>query len=322
MPAERDRLAVFTDARDVATRILLPALLEALAAHPAMTCVALVDTSGHNDRERLRQWRRARWQRRLQRALGSGRDEHSLHVPPLDLATLARRHGATLLTAPDPNDAWLLSRLRADLRSDLGLNLYCRRRFGAELLGCFEMAANYHNGRLPSHRGLRVSNWALYMEEPTSGFSFHRMAAGFDTGAVLCSGEVSRNDHDSPAELELRKALAARDTLPALLEALTRRRPGTPQTQTACEHTGMACHLATRLDDPGSLSLDEWQRRLRSFLRVQAVIDHEQLGVTALSRCNGPGRLRFRSADGHWLRVAAVDFWPTWLPAALREHMR
>lgn len=322
MPHAPQRLVVFTDARDLAPRILLPALLDALAGNPGLSCVGIVDSSGTGSAERLRQWRRARRLRRLQRMLGSGRDEDALHVPPLDLEYLAAARGIPLIAAADPNDARCLHRLRAELRADLGLNLYCRRRFGADLLGCFEALANYHNGRLPSHRGLRVSNWALYMGETASGFSFHRMEAGFDTGAVLRAGEVATAPGDSPAELELRKALAARELLPAVLEALCRRDPGSPQARPACEHTGMAWHLATHVADPASLSLTEWQRRLHGFLRVQAVIDGQELGVTALARCEGPGRLRFRSADGHWLRVAAIDFWPAWLPAVLRERLQ
>lgn len=308
------RLVVFASPRDVAARVLLPALLEAVARQTELSCVgilvpdaepAAMSAWGH-------WWERGR--RRVQMVLGSGRPEAASRVPALDLARLARRHGTPVWRMPggDPNGAAVLDQLDRQLRPHLAVSIYCLARFRQALLDRFGMVVNYHNGRLPEYRGLRASNWSLYMAEPTSGYAFHRMDAGLDTGNVLIAGDVAA-DHLTPADLELRKARAAARRLPELLTAMSRGEAGRPQARVGCCHDRTAYALATQVDDPSALSRAEWGRRLRGFLRIQTCIDGRWWPVTGLVPAPGPGRLVFRTADGHWLRVSGLGHWPAWL---------
>jgi hypothetical protein len=139
------------------------------------------------------------------------------------------------------------------------------------------------------------------------------MDAGLDTGNVLIDGEVAVDPGETPGELEMRKAEAARRRLPALLDALVARSPGVPQTGIGCVYTRQAYALVTRVEVPSTLTRHEWARRLRAFLHIDTRIDGRWWPVTGLAPAAGPGRLVFRSADGHWLRVSGLAHWPAWL---------
>lgn len=311
------RLVIFTDPRDTAARILLPHLLDRIAERPQWTCVAVV-TSAPDEAGRGA-WRRPAElaRRNLQIALGSGRRERALAVPPLSLSRLAKRHGFAILAAPEgnPNNQGLLQHLRESLAANLAFNIYCKSLFRAPLLDSFAMTVNYHNGELPRYRGLRASNWSIYDEQPHSSFTFHCMDSGMDTGNILCSEAVPIVADDTPGDLELRKAEKARDSLPLVLDAMQRRDFGHRQQGIGCEHTRPAYLLATCIEDPGALSHAEWNRRLRAFLRIRTLIDGKWYPVTRLALASGPGQFTFRSADGYWLKISALDFWPTWMRA-------
>jgi hypothetical protein len=311
-----DRLAVFTDPRDLAARILLPGLLEALAGRTDIRCVALLATVAPGGwRSRLGMWQ-DRATRCMQVALGSGRWERGLDVPPLDLPRLAVRYGIPLMPLPagDPNHETVRAYLAHDREANLALNLYCRRLFRQELLDGFDMAVNYHNGRLPAFRGLRASNWSLYLGHAHSGYAFHRMDAGLDKGPILHMGEVAVEGSDTAGDLETRKALEARRHLPDVLDALVRRAPGFTQTGIACNHDRMALELATHVENPSSLNREEWLRRLHAFLRIRTLLEGKWHAVTGLAPGRRPGCLTFLSADGHWLSVTGIDFWPVCWP--------
>lgn len=310
-----DRLIVFATPNDLGARILLPAVLDAAEALPGLRCAAIVVPPHSSDtRTRLRH-AADRGVRHLQYLLGSGRRDATLLSAPLPLQGLAAKHRVPLLPTSDANAPDLLDGI-ADGSALVCLSLYWRQRLSAPLLGRFDCALNYHNGALPRFRGLAASNWSLYCGDRTSGYSVHRMDAGFDTGPVVCAGSVPVTPDDTPADLELRKARDAADRAPQILQALLDRSPGQPQPGIGGEHTATARALATTVDHPGRLSRDEWFLRLRAFLLVRARVHGRWIGVTALSATHGPGPLSFATADGHWLRVTAIDFWPAWLSRA------
>lgn len=319
-----NRLAIFADPHDLAARILLPPLLAAVANRPDMECVALLVTPTSPAWRRHLRWHGARAARRVQAALGSGRWDRGLDVPPLHAASLAARHGIACRPMPggDPNHADVLGYLGRECRADLALNIYCRRLFRKELLGLFDMTVNYHNGALPRFRGLRASNWSLYLGQSASGCAFHVMDASLDAGNVLWTGEVPVAEGDVAADLEARKAYAASRQLPDLLAAMARREPGRPQAGVACLHDRAAWELAVRVPDPMSLSHAEWQRRLRAFLRVETWLEGAWRPVTGVARGRRPGCLAFRTADGQWLSVTGLDFWPARWMAGRRRGAR
>lgn len=311
-----DRIVIFADLRQLAPRILLPALLEAAGGHGGVrveAVYALTDDTGYWSRQRTR------WARRLQSILGTG---HPLPVAALRNPLRAGRGDRVpcrALPDGDANHPGVTGHLRPASQRRLGVNLYCTQRFGEPLLDCFEGMVNYHNGRLPAMRGLRASNWSIYRGERRSGYAFHWMDTGFDTGNIVAQDSVPVGTDDTPLTLELRKAQSARSQLPDLLAAMVRRDPGTPQTGAGRNFSRAHWEETVQVEDPGSLPAVEWQKRLRAFLRVWTRVDGQWLGVTAVTQCTRPMGPGFRTADGSWLRVTAVDFWPVRLAAVGRR---
>jgi len=312
MDDRRRRLALFADPRDIAARILLPATLAAVGNAGELHCPVVLLPESARHAGSWADWAARLRDRLVQLARGTGRWESALRQPPLSLARLARRKGVSLVFLPDddPNHPEIVARLNEEFRCGLSLNLYCQKRFGPELLAQFAVAANYHNGSLPRFRGLRASNWSLYQAASTSGYCFHRMDDGIDSGNLLIEGEVAVRAEDTPAQLEWRKAHAAAQRLPELLRALAENRAGRPQSGMAGEHNRHAHELATRIDDPGRLSAAEWRRRLHAFIRLHVRIDGRWLAVTGVRAARPGDPLCFRCADDQWLAVVAVDFLP------------
>lgn len=311
----KTRLVILCDPRDVAVRLLVPELLRQIVARSDCSCAALVMTHSEPTGFRsLRHWGR-RLDRGLQAALGSGRLDRAVSIPPLAAGRLGRRYAIPVLLAPegDPNHPKIRERLGRDLQADVALSLYCKTRFKEPLLSSFDMGINYHNGALPRFRGLRASNWSLYLEEPTSGYTFHRMDSGLDTGGVLAEGAVPVLAVDTPADLEARKAEAACLVLPQVIDAAVRRDTGRAQAGMAGNYNRQAFLSATQVEDPSALTHAEWLRRLRAFLRIKTNIAGNWFQVTGVVPTDGPHRLAFRTADGRWLRVGSVDFLPSWL---------
>lgn len=309
----KTRFVILADPRDLAAHVLVPELLRRIDGHEACRCAGLVLTGPPSPAPGGS--RKNRVLRHLQAALGTGRPDAGLSVRRMSSRRLAREHAIPVVSAPggDPNHAELVQRLRGDLQAEVAINIYCRQRFRDPLLSSFDVCINYHNGLLPRFRGLRASNWSLYLDEATSGYTFHRMDAGLDTGAILASGAVDVREDDTPADLEVRKAEAACHALPRVLDAAVGRDEGCPQIGMGGYHDRQAYLLATVVEDPSTLIRAEWLRRLRAFLCVRTKIAGRWLPVTGLKAVSGPCPLAFRTADGGWMSVSAAAFWPTWL---------
>lgn len=306
------RLVVFADPGQAAPAVLLPAVVEAAAAWPGLSIAAIFLTrppAGWIDRKLTH------LRRRSQRLLGSGRVDMAAVVLAGDALAGVTASGLPIrvLADGDPNAPSVIAALRQEFTATLALNLYCMRRFEPPLLSCFSRVVNYHNGRLPQQRGLRASNWSLYLGEPRSGFAFHVMEPAFDSGAILLDGEVDVLGDDAPADLEVRKARAAAARLPELLRSMADGDAGCAQSGSASYRSAGDWRRLCRVADPESLTTDDWQRRLRAFLRVETKLPEGPVGITGVAVEDRPRGRGFRSADGQWLRVTSIEFWPPWL---------
>ncbi|MDD2919828.1 formyltransferase family protein [Rhodoferax sp.] len=316
---------VFTDPLHIASRVLLPALLAALRPREDIYCACICIPDHVSTWRQQWDWHLARGKRRLQVMLASGRWEQSLDLRTLNLYRLAQPSGTAIMVMPtgDPNHASILRCIDQLPGTPVAINLYCTRRFRQPLLERFDRVVNYHNGSLPGFRGWRVSNWALYMGAPSSGLSFHLMTEAVDAGHILATTQVPVRTHDTAAELELRKALAARALLPALLDSIVACDDGRAQHGIACEYNRSAYELATRVTDPSALCREEWERRLRAFLRIQTQIDGRWWPVTAIGDGENGAPLSFTSADHQRLSVTGLDFWPaSWIHRINPRHNR
>ncbi len=304
-------LAVFADINQVAPAVLLPALTALLADREDLR-VEVVYLVGPPERTLRRHMRRCG--RFLQVLLGSGKWERSLAVTAADsLAGLAQR-GVPVRVLPDgdPNAPEVRASLRDEFGVACGLNLYCMRRFEPPLLSVLRRTVNYHNGTLPGMRGLRASNWSIYLGHSCSGYAFHVMTEEFDGGRILAQGEVPVVRGETPADLEFRKAKDAADRLGELVDALVSGASGKPQQGMAGYFSRAKWLELSRVSDPSNLTVEEWRRRLDAFLYVDAWVEGRWLRVTAVRRGRRSRPPGFATADGEWLQISAIAFWPTW----------
>jgi methionyl-tRNA formyltransferase len=88
---------------------------------------------------------------------------------------------------------------------------------------------NGHPSLLPRYRGPSPVSWAIRNGETELGFTFHRMDAELDTGAILAQGSFPLADEHSWDELEPKIVDVVSDLLPRALERAERDDPGDPQ---------------------------------------------------------------------------------------------
>jgi methionyl-tRNA formyltransferase len=90
-------------------------------------------------------------------------------------------------------------------------------------------AVNGHPSLLPRYRGPSPVSWAIRNGDDEIGFTFHRMDADLDTGAILAQGSVALEDEHSWDELEPKLVGLVTDLFPRALERVESGDPGDPQ---------------------------------------------------------------------------------------------
>ena len=109
--------------------------------------------------------------------------------PELDIVIPSRREGI----AP------LLRRYEPDVFICVGFPW----KIPPDALAVPKLAAiNGHPALLPRYRGPSPVSWAIRDGETEVGYTWHRMDAGLDTGAILAQGSVTLEDEHSWEELE------------------------------------------------------------------------------------------------------------------------
>ncbi len=306
------RLVVFADPCQAAPAVLLPALVSAVDCRTDIVFAGLLLS-----RPPLRWLERSanHAERSLQRLLGTGRFDAAARTLAGDVLASVRQRRLPIVVVPngDPNDESVVALVRDSFAAQIGLNLYCMRRFKPTLIECLDQCVNYHNGRLPQMRGIRASNWSIYAGESQSGFTFHRMDAQWDSGAILLEDEVPVHERDTAGDLEVRKATSAAARLPLLLDAMLRGDAGRPQMGSPSYHSAAKLNDIRRVPDPSLLTAAEWQRRIRAFARIEARLERGWVGLTGLSAAPAGSGLGFYTTDRQWLRVMSIDFRPTWM---------
>lgn len=97
---------------------------------------------------------------------------------------------------------------------------------------------NGHPSALPRYRGPNPIAWALRNGDEELGFTYHRMDAGFDTGAILAQGAAPLAGVEGPERLlELVFGLAL-SLLPQALVRAETDDPGEPQDEARASYAG------------------------------------------------------------------------------------
>ena len=90
-------------------------------------------------------------------------------------------------------------------------------------------AINYHPSLLPRHRGANPVAWAIRMGDSEFGVTWHRMALGFDSGAILAQQATPVLEEDTIYDVVPRLTVLGLRMLRGVMEQVVRKDPGEPQ---------------------------------------------------------------------------------------------
>jgi folate-dependent phosphoribosylglycinamide formyltransferase PurN len=140
------------------------------------------------------------------------------HSPRASLHHWARRRGVRTLTTGRLDDARCIDGVRA-FESDAMLLL------GADIVPPLLLeqingpTLNPHFGLLPDYRGMNVTEWAIFNDDPV-GVSVHTVDAGIDTGAIVERVRIPVRRGDDLDSIRERQRRAGGDSLLAAIDAL------------------------------------------------------------------------------------------------------
>src|SRR6056297_3237782 len=119
-------------------------------------------------------------QRRLTGSLHSVRSAGAAHDVPVEYVS-------------DITDPAFIDRVAA-ADPELLLSVLCGQRLGPDLLSIPEWAINLHPSLLPAYRGPAAIFWAMYHDEPETGWTAHEMTESFDDGPIIDQSTTAIED--------------------------------------------------------------------------------------------------------------------------------
>ena len=294
------RLLILTDLNTFETGRLIAATLDLVERRPGVEVCGIVTT--RPGEFRMSRGRAARRNARAGLIAALNPDTSLAGAMPrtIDLGRVAGRHGIPVVSPPggDLNAPGFIGSLRERLGADVALSYYCTSVLRRPFLDAFAQVVNFHDGLLPAYRGLNATSFSLYSGEEWTGFTFHRMTEGLDTGPVLVEGAVPVEPARGLLDAIAGKTAAAVAALPRVLDQIEAGAPGVPQVGEGGYFSRAEGMAMTSLERPTEVTAGELRRRLRAFWSVDITIGGRTLPVTRL-RPSRPGRpLAIRTADG------------------------
>ena len=309
------RIIIFAEPRVPWVPSLLNAIVTALEERSDLDWVKVCATSQEASRIHLVGRSLSRF---AVKALFNPRMAANYERPRMTTVTsVANSHGVELIRPPNYsiNDPGFIRDLQARYRPTMALSLACLQIWSAELLEIFDLAVNFHNGYLPDYKGLWATHWSLYNGERFSGYAFHVMDAGIDTGPIIIRDRVPVKPDDSPIAVDRRKIKSARANIEKLLDAMISGSfDSMAQEKGGSYFSGRASVRLWTIDDPRALTANEFFRRLRCFAPLKIRFGEATYPVTSLRQARGRRwPLSFVTADGVTLYPDRLQYVPTWL---------
>lgn len=79
---------------------------------------------------------------------------------------------------------------------------------------------NCHAALLPRHKGPNPWSSVIRQAEPATGITYHLVSEVIDSGDILLQEKISISPHDTPASIQVKCILLAKQTVEGLLDAL------------------------------------------------------------------------------------------------------
>jgi methionyl-tRNA formyltransferase len=312
-----DRLVLFGDDNLPASRLLIQYVCKAATTVPGIHLAAICNTGVPRQSllfgPEVKRW----FGRMLIRTFNHEiRREPFLRIPYL--RKISHRYGISYLEAPGGNihDPGFLDMVR-ETKAVLGLACYNLKIFKPELLQLFHGVVNYHNGLLPFYKGLRATAWSVYKGEVRSGFAFHWMNEGIDTGPILLQDAIDILPGSTIFQLEVEKIRRAAQRIPELLDMMHARHPGIIQEETGNYYSKRDWTRIISINDSMELTSAELFRRLRAFGVLRISIHGRTFEVTRLKehgdKNTDTSPFTLTTKDGKSLTPTRFKNLPLWL---------
>ena len=192
--------------------------------------------------------------------LDAGHDIRAVVTRHGDVRDWAEEAGLTVfatlgeLTKAAPRADWVISAANLEILND-------------EVLALGEKGAiNFHDGPLPRYAGLNAPVWALLNGEARHGITWHRIAAGIDTGEIIATRDFEISEADTALTLNARCFSAGIEAFPDVITALAGDLQDT-RAQDASQRSYFGMHARPRaagLIDPAQ-SAHDIQRLVRAL---------------------------------------------------------
>lgn len=163
--------------------------------------------------------------------------ESPYHVP--DLADLCQRRGV-------PYSLQNVSHADLPFIPDVVCSIYYRYMIGPHVIeACSGKIFNLHPSLLPKYRGCSSITWAMINGESETGFTYHYIDAGCDSGDIIIQGKIAIEEWDDQSTLYQRVMFGAMSYFPEVLDRVVAGQNGVPQQGEAtyhkrgCPHNGV-----------------------------------------------------------------------------------
>ena len=215
------------------------------------------------------------------------------------MAETCRRWGVPLLVVPDgdPNSPEFISALKSRWDPDVALSYWSLTIFREPWIAAFDHAVNFHDGRIPDHRGVGATTMEVYEGLETGVFTFHHIDRGIDTGNILVEGAVPIAGYDMEEIIEA-KLVAAGKRIGEVLDLIEAGDPGREQGSGGSYLSMQRYGAMSRVDDPAAVDRHELERRIAAFGAVTVPLPGGPGSITGLARGRGLGWPRLNLADG------------------------
>ncbi|MCC6532548.1 MAG: formyltransferase [Burkholderiales bacterium] len=189
-------------------------------------------------------------------------DDAGEHIWFDSVAVLAKAHGITVLTPPEPSSSEL-QRTVAELAPDFVFSFYYRHLIPDSILAVARRGAlNMHGSLLPRYRGRAPVNWAVIRGESQTGASLHYMTSKADAGDLVDQLAVPILPDDSALDVFRKVTWAAElvlwRALPALVAGSAPRAP---------QDASLASYFGRRSPDHGRIAWHRSAEEIHNLVR-------------------------------------------------------
>lgn len=138
-----------------------------------------------------------------------------------------------------------ISKSTLPFKPDCIVSIYYRFIIKSHVIdACNGQIMNLHPSLLPRYRGCSSLTWAMIDQQPETGFSYHYVDAGCDTGKIILQERIEIMPFDNQGTLYHRVGVKAMECFMAALDHVLSGKPGIEQMGEAtyfprgCPHDG------------------------------------------------------------------------------------